>query len=281
MLTICKVKVVQFLHATKVAILMNFTWEYWFVFPYAIFVATFANASGFSGAVLFQPFFNFGLQLPMAQSIATGIATETIGMTSGAVRYHFMKKIDWSAVKVLLPPILIGVLLGITLFYKLTPPVLRLIVGLVVGAIAIMQLSKVIKNIYGDKELANTTALKRTRWIGFFSGSFSACTGTGVAEMSQPLLEGKGELKVHRANATAIALEAGADWMITIINLSAGSLRFDILLFSVSGVLVGSQLGALVSPKIPAKLLKICFGICVLGIALVYLYMGISQLFLT
>ena len=257
---------------------MNFTWEYWYVFPYAIFVATFANASGFSGAVLFQPFFNFGLNLPIAQSIATGIATETIGMTGGALRYRAMKKIDWAAVKVLMPAILIGVCLGLFIFYKLTPPVLRIVVGLVVGSIALYQLIRVVKNVYGENDFADLDALKRWRWSGIFSGSFSACTGTGVAEMSQPILENKGSLKVHKANATAIALEAGADWMISIINLSTGNLRFDILVFSVSGVIVGSQLGAVASPKISPKLLKIVFGSCVLGVALIYLYMGSSQL---
>jgi len=64
--------------------------DYWFVFPCAVLVAVIANASGFSGGVLFQPFFNFVLQLPLQQSIATGIGTETIGMSSGAYRYRRM-----------------------------------------------------------------------------------------------------------------------------------------------------------------------------------------------
>jgi uncharacterized membrane protein YfcA len=72
-------------------------WDYWYVFPFAILVAVTANASGFSGGVLFQPFFNFVLDLPMAQSIATGIATETVGMSSGAHRYVRMRQIDTQA----------------------------------------------------------------------------------------------------------------------------------------------------------------------------------------
>ncbi len=78
-------------------------WDYWYVFPYAVAVATIANASGFSGGVLFQPFFNFALRLPIGQSIATGVATETIGMSSGACRYFLMRKIDLAAAKAMLP----------------------------------------------------------------------------------------------------------------------------------------------------------------------------------
>ena len=46
---------------------MGFSLDYWYVFPSAVFVAIVANASGFSGGVLFQPFFNFVLQLPLGR----------------------------------------------------------------------------------------------------------------------------------------------------------------------------------------------------------------------
>ncbi|NUT46963.1 MAG: sulfite exporter TauE/SafE family protein [Saccharothrix sp.] len=102
------------------------------------------------------------------------------------------------------------------------------------------------------------------------AGAFSACTGTGVAELGQPLLERAGRLTVKRANATAIAVEAAADWLITATNLTLGNLRPEILLFSASGVLVGAQLGALLSPRLPDRLLKAVFGVCVLAIGAVY-----------
>lgn len=173
---------------------MSFSWDYWYVFPYAIFVATVANASGFSGAVLFQPFFNFVLKLPIANSIATGVATETI----------------------------------------------------------------------------NLPQLRRWSWVGLFSGLFSACTGTGVAEMNQPLLEQQGELATKRANATAILLEAIADWAITVVNLKLGNLRLDILIFSTSGVILGAQVGAALSPYLPDRLLKSVFAVAILFIGAVY-----------
>src|SRR5262245_32088270 len=114
--------------------------DYWYVLPFAVVVAVMANASGFSGAVLFQPFFNLALQLPLGQSIATGIATETIGMTSGASRYYVMKKIDGGAVKTLLPAVAAGVLAGLFVFSYAPRDYLRLIVGVVVGGVALYQL---------------------------------------------------------------------------------------------------------------------------------------------
>jgi uncharacterized protein len=241
-------------------------------------VAATANASGFSGAVLFQPFFNFVLKLPMAQSIATGVATETIGMSSGAARYWQMKQIDLPAVRVLLPAVLAGVAAGLFVFTRATSNALRLIVGLVVGGIALYQLYYAVRRVFGTHPTADLAELRRHRWRSCFSGIFSACTGTGVAEMHQPLLEHRGGLATKRANATAILIEALADWTITLVNLSLGNLRLDILIFSATGVALGAQVGALASPYLPDRLLKTVFSICVLGIATVYVVTAAAAL---
>jgi len=115
----------------------------------------------------------------------------------------------------------------------------------VVGVLAVRQLYRVGARRYGTAERADLGALGRRSWVAALAGTFSACTGTGVAEMDQPLLEQHGGLATKRANATAIFLEATADWLITVVNFSLGNLRLDILVFSASGVLIGGQLGAL------------------------------------
>lgn len=252
-----------------------FSWHYWFVLPFAVAVATVANASGFSGAVLFQPFFNFALGLPIHQSIATGVATETIGMSSGASRYLLMHKVDLRAAARLLPAVLAGVGLGLVVFVHAPRDALRLVVGIVVGGIAIGQLYQVARRRQGRADRANLVVLGRNSWVAVLAGTSSACTGTGVAEIHQPLLEQWGGLATKRANATAILLEAAADWLITTVNLSMGNLRLDILVFSATGVLIGAQLGALWSPRLPDRVLKSSFALCVLGIASVYVVISV------
>jgi uncharacterized membrane protein YfcA len=253
-------------------------WDFWYVFPVAVVVAVIANASGFSGGVLFQPFFNFVLDLPIAQSIATGIATETVGMTSGAHRYARMHQIDRHAAWQVLPVVLVGVAAGILVFAHLRRDLLRLVVGTVVGAIALYQLYLAWRRRFGARRTADRAALGHRAWVSFLAGSASACTGTGVAELHQPLLEHHGGLATRRANATAIFIEACADWSITLVNLSLGNLRFDILVFSAAGVLIGAQLGALVSPHLPDRLLKVIFSLCVLGIGAIYVVTSLRSL---
>jgi uncharacterized membrane protein YfcA len=252
--------------------------DYWYVFPVAVLVAVTANASGFSGAVLFQPFFNFVLRLPLEQSIATGVATETVGMSSGASRYLAMGQVDRAAVWKLLPAVAAGVAAGLFVFSHAPRESLRLTVGLVVGGVALYQLAFAWRGRVGTGARADLAVLARHRWRAFVAGSFSACTGTGVAELHQPLLEHKGGLATKRANATAIALEALADWGITVVNLSLGNLRLDVLVFSASGVLLGGQVGAWVSPRVPDRLLKAVFALCVLGIGVVYTATSVQAL---
>jgi uncharacterized membrane protein YfcA len=256
-----------------------FNLDYWYVFPFAVLVASAANASGFSGAVLFQPFFNFVLRLPIGQSIATGIATETIGMSSGAFRYWLMGRLDLAAARLLLPPALAGVVLGLLIFTRASRDALRLIVGLVVATIALYQLADAVRRHFGTAAAGDLRALRRRRWVAFWAGAFSSCTGTGVAELHQPMLEHTGGLATKRANATAIFIEAVADWIITAVNLSLGNLRLDILVFSAAGVAIGAQLGAMWSTRVPDRVLKVAFALCVLGIGLVYVGTTLPRFF--
>jgi uncharacterized membrane protein YfcA len=247
--------------------MINF--DYWYVFPAAVFTCIFATSSGFSGAVLFQPFFYFILKVPVASSIATGIATETIGMTGGAIGYARMGYHEVSVWKKLFPWAIAGVLVGYFFFVKLPPLPLKGLVGLSMVLVSIIQFVSLNKKL---SDHFDSNAIKRWSPLALIAGAFSATTGTGVAEMSQPLIEHVGQVPTKRANATAILLEASADWLITILNIKLGNIRYDILIFSVSGVLVGSQIGPRIAPYLPDKILKTIFAICVGLIGLFYIW---------
>lgn len=252
-------------------------WEYWFLFPTAIAVCILATASGFSGSVLFQPIFYFILNIPLAQSIATGIATETIGMTNGAVTYALMRDektgMDRQALRSVVPYVIAGVLAGIIFFVYAPKPLLRFTVGIVIAAIAIYQIYLAGENKIGRNTATDLQVLAKpsNRVYQFLAGAFSASTGTGVAEMHQLLFEERGGLATLKANATAICIEAIADWTITLTNIKLGNLRYDILVFTVAGVLVGGQIGPRIAKYIQPRITKIIFGISVTMIGAIYI----------
>lgn len=255
------------------------TIDYWYVFPVAVIVATLCNASGFSGSVLFQPFFNFVLQVPIAQSIATGIATETIGMTGGAFRYWRMgNKIDFKAVKKVFPYVYVGIASGIFLFVFLPQLWLRLVVGCSIFSIASYQLYLAYIGKFGINDKTDLIALgsPMSRIKSFFAGVSSASTGTGIAEIHQPMFEHDAGLATKKANATAILIEALGNWFITLLNIKLGNINYEIMIFSASGVLIGSQIGPLISSHISDKILKIIFSISISFIGLIYIFNSIN-----
>jgi uncharacterized protein len=252
-------------------------WSLWYCLPLAAFVCILATSSGFSGSVLFQPVFYFMLKIPLAQSIATGIATETIGMTWGALNYVLLNKkkpvIDGKAIKSIIPFIIAGVIIGLYLFVYAPKPILRFLVGLVIAMIALYQLWLAGENKFGTCNRADPGILSKpfNRIYQIFSGAFSAATGTGVAEMNQPLLEVRAGLMPLKANATAICLEAIADWVITFANITLGNVRGDILIFTVSGVLIGGIIGPRIASFLSPRITKTVFGVSVCSIGFIYM----------
>ena len=256
---------------------MNF--HYWYVFPIAIIVATLCNASGFSGSVLFQPFFNFFLGITISRSVATGIATETIGMTSGAFRYWRMgNKIDIKAVKKVFPYVYAGIISGIFLFVFLPKLWLRLAVGCSIFSIASYQLYFAYLGKFGVNDKADLNILKSTkcRIKSFFAGVSSASTGTGIAEIHQSMFEHDSGLSTKKSNASAILIESLGNWFITLLNIKLSNIDYNILVFSASGVLIGGQIGPFISNYISDRILKFIFGVSVMIIGLVYIITSLN-----
>lgn len=250
------------------------SFEYWYMFPVAVVIAILANSSGFSGGVLFQPIYNLFLNVPIHNAVATGIATETIGMTSGALRYLYYRMIDLPIAFTMIMLTIPGVVLGNHALIVINGDLLKLILGFIILFIATMQFLHAMKRSYGQRMKVPVEDIYPYMWIPTLSGFFSAATGTGVCEISQPLLERGLNLKTKKANATAIMIEAVADWIITILNLHAGLIMWEIWIFTGTGVIIGGQIGPYISRFLPERLIKIIFSVSIILIGLFYIYKG-------
>ena len=255
------------------------SFEYWYMFPVAIVIATLANSSGFSGGVLFQPIYHLVLNIPIQNAIATGIATETIGMTSGTLRYLYYKMVELPVGFVILMLVIPGIVVGNHALLVLDGDFLRLLLGIVMFSIASMQLYNAIRRRFGTRKNVPIEDMYGYMWVPPLAGFSSATTGIGMAEISQPMLERGLKIKTKRANATAIFVEASGDWIITILNLYAGLILWELWIFTGSGVIIGGQLGSYVSRYVPDRLVKIVFSIAVLIIAVFYIHLGVSWFF--
>ena len=250
--------------------------EYWFMFPLAVFVAITANASGFSGGVLFQPIYNIFLNVPIANSVATGVATETVGMTSGAIRYFYYRMIDLPIGFTILMLTIPGIVLGTHALTIIHESLLKFVLGFIIIFLATIQLVNAIQKTFGKKDTVPVEDIYPYMVLPPLGGFFSATTGTGMCEISQPLLEKGLKLKTKKANATAIMVEAIGNWIITILNIHAGFIMWEIWIWAGSGVIIGGQIGPWLSRYLPERLLKIVFSICVITVGIFYILKGVE-----
>lgn len=251
-------------------------YTYWYLFPIALIVAIAANSSGFSGGVLFQPIYYLFLNVQISGSVATGVATETIGMTSGSVQYFMQGKVEKEIGLVLVMLAIPGAVLGSHVLAIINANILRLFLGIVILIIAFTQITSVAQGKYGNRENVPVEDIYPYMWVPLLGGFFSATTGTGICESSQPLLERGIKVKTIRANATAIWAEAMGDWIITILNLQAGLIIWQILIFTASGVILGGQIGPIIAKYLPEKIMKILFSVAIIIIGIFYIFTSTS-----
>jgi uncharacterized protein len=254
------------------------SFEYWYMFPIAICVAILANSSGFSGGVLFQPIFNLFLNVPIQNAIATGIATETLGMTSGAIRYIMYKMVELPIGFTMIMLTIPGVIVGNYALLVINEDIIKFILGIIIISVATIQLVNAFRKFFGKKENIPIEDIYRFMWVPPIGGFFSATTGTGICELAQPVLEKGLDIKTKRANATAILVEAVGDWAITILNLHAGLINWEIWIFSGTGVIIGGQIGPYISKFLPDKVVKIIFSVAVIIIGIFYIFKSIKWL---
>ncbi|MBN2039777.1 MAG: sulfite exporter TauE/SafE family protein [Spirochaetes bacterium] len=254
------------------------SFEYWYILPVSIVIAILANSSGFSGGVLFQPIFNLFLNLPIQNAVATGIAIETAGMTSGAIRYMLFRMVELSIGFTMIMLTIPGIILGNYILLVVNGDLIKFVLGFIIFGLATMQLINAFKRSFGKKENIPIEDIYAYMWVPPIGGLFSATTGTGIAELAQPVLEKGLNIKTKRANATAILIEATGDWAITILNLHAGLIMWELWIFAGVGVIIGGQIGPYVSRYLPDRTVKIIFSLSIIVIGIFYIYKGINWL---
>jgi uncharacterized protein len=81
---------------------MELSFEFWYLLPLSIVIATIAMSSGVGGAVFFSPPFMLALKLEPTIAIGSALSTELFGFSSGLLAYYKAKLIDFKLAKALL-----------------------------------------------------------------------------------------------------------------------------------------------------------------------------------
>jgi uncharacterized protein len=269
------------------------SFEYWFMFPIAMLIATIAMASGVEGATFFTPLFILVLKLPPEIAISTGLITETFGFSSGLFAYIRKGLIDFQLGKRLLifsiPLALIGTWLG-----QLIPPeALKAMLGVGLFVIAdsflrtpesqedIQLLDEDIKTHQNNPPTTLITSRDGQTFTytvtNYIEGQllvsigalFLGMVSTGLGELNGFFLIQRCKVPSQVAVATSVfivaitALTASIGHVFPLLNTENKELItiLNIVIFTAPGVLIGGQFGSIVATKLSPKLLERSMGI--------------------
>lgn len=245
--------------------------EYWYAFPFAIFVSTFAMVTGGEGAILFVPFFiAIGLEAHFA--IGTAFITQLFGKTSGTLGYlregGIQKNVTLLLVLAGIPFIVIGSYLTKTLSSSLLQFAFG-ILTMVLAAIMLYSLGEKHEAMRSRKEHLSNSELYPWLWVPAIAGFFTGIFAIGAGTINLVFLERKMGLRMHKAVATVVATMAFTAVAGALVHISSGDVKWEVAAFTICGVLIGGQLGPWLAQRMKADSIKLLFAVLTILVGIV------------
>ena len=218
--------------------------EHGFLTPVSVVAAAIANATAIGGGFLFLPFFLLIYQLSAAESLKLALATQAFGMTSGAL--------GWSRVRIVGPALALAALasgLGMavgTFVWQVDALTIKSVFGwasIAVGGVLWLELR------FGGGQTAERMGPGAARAFGFAvacaaGGVLNAWISIGIGEVVALYLLFVYRIRMDYAIATGVAALAFDSLLGFAFHSVLGGIRWDLLVFTAPGVVVGGRLGA-------------------------------------
>jgi len=238
----------------------------WFMFPVAVGIATIAMLSGIGGAVMFSPFFMLVLGLDPLIALGAGLAIEVFGFSSGVIGYWRKRVINFHIVRRLIiftiPATIVGVLLG-----RVVPAdILKIMLALLILYLAYQFLLGGKECLPKDPRCTGVsttpeklTLTKMVRVTTMLGGLLVGMISSGLGEVNELNFLKKLKMPVPSASGTSVFLVAMSAivgvcahtyFLISRGELSIFTNVISLLIFTVPGVVLGAQVGVLLSNRI-------------------------------
>ena len=236
------------------------------MYPVAVVIATIAMSAGIGGAVMFAPFFMLVLRLDPLLSLGSGLAIEVFGFSSGVIGYWRKKVIHFDIVKQLIiltiPATIVGVVLG-----RVFPVfILKVLLALLILYLAYQFLLKGKECLPKDprctgvstvtKKLVPGKMVKATTLLG---GLLVGMISAGLGEVNELNFLQRMKMPVPAASGTSVFLVAMSAivgvcahtyFLISQGEISVFTNVISLLVFTVPGVVLGAQVGVLISKRV-------------------------------
>lgn len=230
------------------------------IIPYAIaalagFAASAVNAIAGGGTLISFPTL-MALGLPVKVANATNSVALWPGSASGALGFHKYFEESKNELKALLPPTIVGSLLGSWLLVSTPENTFRAVVPfLILLATLILAFQKKIKaaSVKSNFQLSRWQVGTLQFLVSLYGGFF----GAGMGIMMLAIMSLYGESDLHRLNVLKNWLAVVINFGASVLLLSKGIVDLKFAAAVMVGALFGGYLSAKFAQKFPAEKLRI------------------------
>jgi uncharacterized membrane protein YfcA len=256
----------------------------WFMFPVAVGIATIAMLAGIGGAVMFAPFFMFVLRLDPLLALGAGLAIEVFGFSSGVIGYLRKKVINFDIVRQVIVLTIPATIAGVVLGRFIPTLVLKVLLALLILYLAYQFLLEGKECLPKDPRCTSvstsserpklTSMAKVTSMLG---GLLVGMISSGLGEVNELNFLKKLKMPVPVASGTSVFLVAmsaivgvcaHAYFLISQGELSVFTNVISLLVFTVPGVVLGAQVGVMLSNIINRKFMGKFVGALFVALAI-------------
>lgn len=260
--------------------------DLWWVFPASVVFATVAVGAGVSGALFFSPFFMIVVGLSPARAVGAGLFTESFGMGNGLRSYVRQGLVDYATARWLLAGAVPLALAGGLMAHRIPAGVLRGVFGAgLVGLAGFLLLQRAPEECEPGEDAGElidrksrgkgTTVIEAedgtvheypTCWrlpgvlLAAAGGALTGLVSAGLPEISTTQLVVRCRIPPRVAVATSVFTLAVTAVAAAGIHAAAAAPAWNVVGWSVPGVLVGSTVGSRVGEWLPADLMERVLG---------------------
>lgn len=286
--------------------MIDYVFEFWWMFPAAFCVCLMATSSSVEGAVFFAPIFILffpllaGVQIVPIEAVFLALATEIFGFGSALLGYFRRGLVDASiAAKVLCVSIPVGVGFG---FLAHSVPGALIMGGL--GALMLALSAMMLRAFSAGEAHATKTAgmdgpptrmdvFGRPYWYSYAHGAFGVgwsalggilvgLTGIGIGELATTSLIVRHRLPVRVAIGTGILIVFATVLPATLVHayvFSSGETKvhWNILFMTIPAVACGGQVSPFINNRVDGEKIKVFLSFVFILVGGLLLWRGIRS----
>ena len=271
--------------------------QLWWVFPAAIVFSTVAIGSGVSGALFFSPFFMLVVGLTPVHAVGAGLLTEVFGMGNGLRSYVRAKLVDYATARWLLlgsiPAVIVGAIGADLVSDRILTGIFG--IGLLVLSAFLILVRSPAECRPGDRPVPlidrkskgkGTTVVQArdglvyeypTCWrppgvlMAAAGGVLTGMISAGLPEISTTQLVVRCRLPPRVAIATSVFTLALVAAVGAGIHALSAEPAWQVVGWSIPGVLIGSTIGSRVGKHLPARVMEKGLGVVFGGVGILVL----------